>query len=49
MGNGFYAVNNYERVFESATIILGSLFYSAVVGNMALIVANMNMSAIRHR
>ena len=41
-------LNNDERVFFITVGILGVCFYSAVVGQMSVLVANMNTVGLRH-
>jgi hypothetical protein len=41
-------LNNDERVFFIVVGILGVCFYSAVVGQMSVLVANMNTVGLRH-
>ncbi|GIL81620.1 hypothetical protein Vretifemale_10634, partial [Volvox reticuliferus] len=49
IGDNIQAQNNYERLFFILALVAGACFYSAVVGNMALLVANMNTVAVRFR
>ncbi|GIL58478.1 hypothetical protein Vafri_13605 [Volvox africanus] len=49
IGDNIQATNNYERLFFILALVAGACFYSAVVGNMALLVANMNTVAVRFR
>ncbi len=49
VGNSQIAYNNLERVFMIMVLIMGACFYSAMVGQMAVLVANMNTVALRHR
>ncbi|GFR48311.1 hypothetical protein Agub_g10192 [Astrephomene gubernaculifera] len=49
VGDNAVALNNYERVFFVVALLCGACFYSAVVGNMALLVANLNTVAVRYR
>eukprot|EP00798_Chlamydomonas_sp_ICE-L_P018042 gene18042-24459_t len=48
VGNNQEPVNNAERTFFIVIGILGTCFYSAVVGQMAVLVANMAPVAMRH-
>lgn len=41
--------NNAERMFFITINILGTCLYSAVVGQMAVLVANMNTIGLRHK
>ena len=41
--------NNAERVFFILTNILGTCFYAAVLGQMALLVTSLNTVALRHK
>ncbi len=41
--------NNAERLFFIFINILGTCLYSAVVGQMAVLVANMNTIGLRHK
>ena len=43
------AYNDYERVFMIISLLLGACFYSGVMGQMTLLVANMNIVASRHK
>lgn len=49
VGNNQTASNNLERVFMIIVAILGTCCWSAVVGQMAVLVANMNTVGLRHR
>ncbi|KXZ50270.1 hypothetical protein GPECTOR_17g909 [Gonium pectorale] len=49
LGDKRDAYNNYERLFYIICLVAGACFYSAVVGNMALLVANMNIVSVRYR
>ncbi|GFH08072.1 cyclic nucleotide-binding domain-containing protein, partial [Haematococcus lacustris] len=49
VGNNQPSHNNLERVFMVLVLILGAIFYSAVVGQMAVLVATMNTVGLRHR
>ena len=42
-------LNNAERVFFIITNILGTCFYAAILGQMALLVASINTVALRHK
>lgn len=48
MGDNIPAYNNYERVFMVVVLIMGTFLYSAVVGQMAMLVATMNVAINRH-
>ncbi|GAX77256.1 hypothetical protein CEUSTIGMA_g4702.t1 [Chlamydomonas eustigma] len=49
VGNNQTPRNDAERVFFICVNILGTCFYSAVVGQMAVLVANMNTIGLRHK
>ncbi|KAG2436218.1 hypothetical protein HXX76_006530 [Chlamydomonas incerta] len=49
IGDNVAAVNSYERVFFVITLLAGACFYSAVVGNMAILIASMNTVSVRYR
>lgn len=42
-------LNNAERVFFIVCGVCGTCFYAAVVGQMALLVASLNIVSIRHK
>ncbi|KAG2430561.1 hypothetical protein HXX76_010080 [Chlamydomonas incerta] len=48
VGDNINAYNNYERTFYVLVLIAGTFFYSAVVGQMATLVATMNVAVNRH-
>ncbi|KAG2446601.1 hypothetical protein HYH02_008586, partial [Chlamydomonas schloesseri] len=48
VGDNINAYNNYERTFYVVVLIAGTFFYSAVVGQMATLVATMNVAVNRH-
>lgn len=49
LGDNKASANNLERCYFVLILILGACFYSAVVGQMAVLVANMNIVGLRHR
>ncbi len=49
VGNVQPSYNNLERCFMIVVLIMGACFYSAMVGQMAVLVANVNAVAQRHR
>ncbi|GLI61419.1 hypothetical protein VaNZ11_003776 [Volvox africanus] len=48
VGDNVTAYNNFERTFCVLVLIAGTFFYSAVVGQMATLVATMNVAVNRH-
>ena len=42
-------LNDAERIYFIVVGILGTCFYSAVVGQMSVLVANMNTVGLRHK
>ncbi|KXZ53117.1 hypothetical protein GPECTOR_7g1007 [Gonium pectorale] len=48
VGDNITAYNNFERTFFVVVLIAGTFFYSAVVGQMATLVATMNVAVNRH-
>ncbi|KAG1665646.1 hypothetical protein FOA52_011240 [Chlamydomonas sp. UWO 241] len=48
MGDNLTPLNDKERLFFIIASILGTCFYSAMLGQMALLVANLNIVASRH-
>ncbi|GFR51323.1 hypothetical protein Agub_g13688 [Astrephomene gubernaculifera] len=48
VGDNISAYNNFERAFVVVVLIAGTFFYSAVVGQMATLVATMNVAVNRH-
>lgn len=48
VGDNINAYNNYERTFYCVVEVLGVFFYSAVVGQMATLVATLNVTINRH-
>ncbi|KAG2430570.1 hypothetical protein HXX76_010089 [Chlamydomonas incerta] len=48
VGDNINAYNNYERTFYCIVELLGVFFYSAVVGQMATLVATLNVTINRH-
>ncbi|PNH06237.1 Cyclic nucleotide-gated cation channel alpha-3 [Tetrabaena socialis] len=48
VGDNVPSYNNYERAFFVLVLIGGTFFYSAVVGQMATLVATMNVAVNRH-
>ncbi|KAG2485209.1 hypothetical protein HYH03_015996 [Edaphochlamys debaryana] len=48
VGDNIPVFNNYERVFYTVVEMLGIFFYSAIVGQMATLVATMNVAVNRH-
>mmetsp|Transcript_24891 Transcript_24891/g.69399 ORF Transcript_24891/g.69399 Transcript_24891/m.69399 type:complete len:684 (+) Transcript_24891:286-2337(+) len=49
MGDNVNPQNNIEYIFCCAVLVVGACFMATVVGNMALLVSNMNVTAARHR
>jgi hypothetical protein len=48
VGDNVTPYNNFERTFFVLVLIAGTFFYSAVVGQMATLVATMNVAVNRH-
>lgn len=48
VGDNITAYNNYERTFMVVVLLGGTLLYSAVVGQMAILVATLNVAINRH-
>lgn len=48
VGDSVNSYNNYERVFMVLVLLGGALLYSAVVGQMAVLVATLNVATNRH-
>lgn len=48
VGDNITAYNNYERTFMVLVLLGGALMYSAVVGQMAILVATLNVATNRH-
>ncbi|KAG2485216.1 hypothetical protein HYH03_016003 [Edaphochlamys debaryana] len=48
VGDNIPAYNNYERTFYVVVLVAGTFFYSAIVGQMATLVATMNVAVNRH-
>lgn len=49
IGNTVGTMNDIEYIFCSVVIVVGACFMAVVIGNMALLVSNMNVTAARHR
>ncbi|KAK9824343.1 hypothetical protein WJX72_009567 [[Myrmecia] bisecta] len=49
VGNGITTSGTPERIFVSVVLLLGACFYAIVVGNMSVLVSNLNATAARHR
>ncbi len=49
MGDNVTPQNNWEYIFCCVVLVIGACFMATVVGNMALLVSNMNITAARHR
>ena len=49
MGDNVGPMNNWEYIFCCVVLVIGACFMATVVGNMALLVSNMNVTAARHR
>eukprot|EP00873_Tetraselmis_striata_P036314 jgi/Tetstr1/456578/TSEL_043296.t1 len=49
MGDNVGPQNNIEYIFCCVVLVVGACFMATVVGNMALLVSNMNVTAARHR
>lgn len=48
-GNPAEARSSIEKIYSVIMLILGACFYATVVGNMALLISNMNVTAARHK
>lgn len=48
-GNDIGPENDVERVYCTGVLVLGACFYAIVVGNMSLLVNNLNPTASRHK
>ncbi|KAG2446592.1 hypothetical protein HYH02_008577 [Chlamydomonas schloesseri] len=48
VGDNLSAYNNYERTFMCVVEVLGVFFYAAIVGQMATLVATLNVTINRH-
>ena len=48
MGDNVNPVNSNEALFCSAVLIVGACFMAVVVGNMAMLVSNMNSTKVRN-
>ncbi|GMH39832.1 hypothetical protein BSKO_07736 [Bryopsis sp. KO-2023] len=48
VGDNVEPNNNVERSFCCVVLVLGACFYATVVGNMALLVNNLNATSARH-
>ena len=49
MGDSVGPRNNIEYAFCCVVLVVGACFMAAVIGNMAFLVSNMNVTAARHR
>ncbi|KAL6749390.1 hypothetical protein V8C86DRAFT_2849289 [Haematococcus lacustris] len=49
IGNDMQPLNDYERLYSVFVLILGACFYAIIVGNISLLVNNMNPTASRHK
>ncbi|CAG9460829.1 unnamed protein product [Pedinophyceae sp. YPF-701] len=49
VGDNVGPTNNLERFYCSLVLLVGACFYASVVGNMALLVSNLNATAARHK
>ncbi len=48
-GNDVFPANDVERLYCTLVLVMGACFYAIVVGNMSLLVNNLNPTASRHR
>lgn len=48
-GQNIVPVNNAERLYASIVLLIGAMFYATIIGNMALLVSNLNATNARHK
>eukprot|EP00798_Chlamydomonas_sp_ICE-L_P026420 gene26420-17519_t len=48
MGNDFYPGNNIEYVYAIFVQVIGACFYAIIIGNISLLINNMNPTNSRH-
>lgn len=49
VGENIGPANDVERLYVSVVLLVGACFYASVVGNMALLVSNLNATNARHK